>query len=326
MAAKDSNNRVPALEQGMTRFDWSDVQLFLLIAHVGSLRGASQRASLSVNSMRRRLQQLEKQMGGRLFVRSTSGVQLTEAGERLMAASSNMRAGALDVAGEISRTKLDRTQRMVIGVCEGLASYWLQDRLIELRALRPDLQVELRCQVAPFNVYAMEVDLSVHLAPPDHANLMVSRLAHIHEQYFAGAAFLDRNGWPSGPQDIANFDAVRRTGAAAMPVPPAADKHRRASRPGAIIVDSTAAQVRAISNDLGIGLLPTYVSLSGHNLVPLLNHAHWRRAVYLTYRKDLAEQNHVRAVINWLKKMFDSRRCPWFGDLYVPPDHFSGDG
>ena len=323
MTAKVSSNPVPGLEHRAgpesVRFDWNDLQLFLLVADSGSLRGASQNANMSVNSLRRRLHQLEKKMSCRLFVRDSFGAHLTESGERLMRASIGMQAAAAEVAAEISRVQLNRSNRVVIGVSDGLDSFWLQRKLAELKCIRGDLQIELQCHPTPPNVYAMQVDVSVQHTQPDHANLIVARLAHMHEQYFASSSYLSQKGVPGSMIDLQRHDRV------VLADPPFDNDDAfeitatDAVGSSLIKVRSVAAQVEAMGNQLGIGLLPTYVAASKGGLTSILNHHNRRHAIYLTYRRDIGQQGHVRSVINWLKEAFDSRKYPWFGETYVPP-------
>ncbi|WP_224704617.1 LysR family transcriptional regulator [Devosia aquimaris] len=65
-------------------FSWDDLRLFLEVARLGGLSAAAQVTGLSAATLGRRITALERQMGERLFVRSQTGYQLTEAGTNLL--------------------------------------------------------------------------------------------------------------------------------------------------------------------------------------------------------------------------------------------------
>jgi len=64
--------------------DFNDLDIFSVVATEGSLRRAAARLGLSQPVVSQRLTRLEKDLGSKLVVRSTSGIQLTDAGERLV--------------------------------------------------------------------------------------------------------------------------------------------------------------------------------------------------------------------------------------------------
>ena len=65
-------------------FDLPDLRLFIHVAEARSLTGGAQRAHLSTAAASTRMKALEGQLGSRLFYRSSQGVELTPAGERLL--------------------------------------------------------------------------------------------------------------------------------------------------------------------------------------------------------------------------------------------------
>jgi DNA-binding transcriptional LysR family regulator len=65
-------------------FDLSDLRLFIHIAESTSLTGAAKRAHLSVAAVSGRIKSLEAQLRSRLLYRTSRGIELTPAGERLL--------------------------------------------------------------------------------------------------------------------------------------------------------------------------------------------------------------------------------------------------
>ena len=67
--------------------NWDDVRLFLALARNGSARAAAADLGLSHTTIARRAEQLEGDLGTRLFDRDVSGYRLTGAGEAMMASA-----------------------------------------------------------------------------------------------------------------------------------------------------------------------------------------------------------------------------------------------
>lgn len=65
-------------------FDLPDLRLFIHVAEASSLTGGAQRAHLSTAAASTRMKALEGQLGSRLFYRSSHGIDLTPAGEKLL--------------------------------------------------------------------------------------------------------------------------------------------------------------------------------------------------------------------------------------------------
>lgn len=73
-----------------TPSSWDDLRLFLHIGRAGSLTAAATSLGVSHATVFRRLQQLEAQLGVRLFERSRSGYTLTVAGHDLLRVAADM--------------------------------------------------------------------------------------------------------------------------------------------------------------------------------------------------------------------------------------------
>jgi len=83
-----------------------DLAFFALVADTGSISAAALQGGLDASTVSRRVAQLEKTLGSRLFSRSGRGVDLTPQGETLLAYARQV--GALMAS---ARSALDSTQR-----------------------------------------------------------------------------------------------------------------------------------------------------------------------------------------------------------------------
>ena len=65
--------------------DWDDYKIFSAVARCGSVRGAAQDLGVHASTVTRRLDHFEKRLGVRLFVRSQTGLRLSQDGDEVVA-------------------------------------------------------------------------------------------------------------------------------------------------------------------------------------------------------------------------------------------------
>src|SRR5260370_38049864 len=85
--------------------DWDAARIFLEVVRCGSFRSAAERLELSINVVRRRIDEFERQIGATLFTRDVHGTRLTGEGALVVSAVERMEAAAFDlIRGSASGT------------------------------------------------------------------------------------------------------------------------------------------------------------------------------------------------------------------------------
>ena len=117
------------------------VEAFVQVARLGSVKAAADALALSSPALTRRVQALERHVGRPLFERRHQAVHLNPEGERLLAEI----GPALDELGDAMERAQGNAEllRLRLGVLPLFASHRLMPRLGELRALHPDLHIDL---------------------------------------------------------------------------------------------------------------------------------------------------------------------------------------
>ncbi|WP_395612383.1 LysR substrate-binding domain-containing protein [Allosphingosinicella sp.] len=117
------------------------VEAFVQTARLGSIKAAAESLSLSSPALSRRVQALERFVGKPLFERRHQAVLLNPDGEQLLTEI----GPALEELGHAMERASGHKElmRLKLAVLPLFASYRLMPRLGELRALFPDLHVEL---------------------------------------------------------------------------------------------------------------------------------------------------------------------------------------
>src|SRR6476469_1209422 len=74
--------------------DWDAARIFLEVVRSGSFRSAAERLDLSINVVRRRIDDFERQIGATLFTRDVHGTRLTAEGSLVVSAVERMEAAS----------------------------------------------------------------------------------------------------------------------------------------------------------------------------------------------------------------------------------------
>jgi DNA-binding transcriptional LysR family regulator len=304
--------------------DWESVRLFLEVVRRGSFRSAAEYLGQSVNVLRRRVDEIEHQMGVALLTRHVDGVRTTTEGEQILAAAEQMEAASFNLMRARDRAVPALAGEVRIAVTEGLGTFWLAPRLVEFQKSYPRLLVDLSCAMRSADVLRLEAEAGVQLLKPTAPDLKVVRLGRLHAMLFAGQAYIDTYGKPTTREELLKHRIVLQV----------ADQ--TASRelydqlfPGvpqtgfvALRTNVSSAHYWAIAKGAGIGWLPTYAGAIGARVVPvdIGPDVLFSFDIWLTYHPDANRIPRVRKTIDWIIESFDSKEFPWFGDEFLHPN------
>jgi len=123
--------------------DWDDLKHVAALAETGSVRRAGARLGLHGATVARHVERLETRLGVRLFARTRRGMEVTEAGLRLVATYREM-AGSLDaLEHELQAAGPALAGPATLHVTEALATGWLIPRLREFTIRYPEIQLQV---------------------------------------------------------------------------------------------------------------------------------------------------------------------------------------
>ena len=113
------------LEVGPHLQHWEGARVLLAVIRKGSLRRAANEMSISVMVARQRIEEFEREIGARLFVRDRRGTRLTAEGESVFATVERMEAASLDLLRTQNSLMQSLSGPVRIRVPDGLGSFWL---------------------------------------------------------------------------------------------------------------------------------------------------------------------------------------------------------
>jgi len=313
----------PKGPSALNRLSWDNMRLLLALADAGSFRSAAVVAGVSLNTIRSKIDRLERQFGTPLLRRSVEGARLTQEGQELVSIARQM-AALGSTASRVQRAGTQRSHSTVnISVTEGLGTFWLVPRLVEFRAAHPDIRINLQCDMTPPDVLFRDVDVAVQLTKPTSPDLIARRVGTMHLMPFASDSYLRQFGTPKSVADAAGHQLVwQQADQVAVDALPLFVDAGLADSMIALQTNTSSAHYWAVSKGAGIGFLPTYARALSRSTRPLDIGVQLRRDIYIVHHPDAVRFPEVRQALDWLGEAFDKTKFPWFADEFIHPDEF----
>lgn len=282
--------------------NWDDIRIFLAVARHGSLRAAGRALGVSQPTVGRRLAAFEQTFGGpTLFDRLPDGLRLNAAGEALVAAAERLENAALALERRRVATSPGLSGTVRVSVGEWAEGFLAQHCGRGADGLPPGITLELVESPQTANLARRDADLALRHGVPEAGNLLVSKVGAI-----AGALYQRRHDGPPPPNPephwITYTEEQAHYGSARW-----LDQHIR-NTGGRVVLRATGLAVRleAIRAGVGTGLLPCYAG----DRDPLLERvsgpvAELAADYWVIVHRDLRRAACVRAVIEWIRLLFD---------------------
>jgi DNA-binding transcriptional LysR family regulator len=179
-----------------------EVLLFLCVARTGSLTSAARELGQAPSTVGRRLDELERRLGAKLFERTPRGVTLTPAGTLYQSEVATI-PGLLASAEERIQQFLSAPAGELRIVSPGGLWDFVADAAITYRRLYPDVLLELvqRSANLPSTLYSTElmVRASRRSPPPDRIQ---RKLGDLRMTLCAAPSWLERHGPVTAPSGI----------------------------------------------------------------------------------------------------------------------------
>lgn len=277
--------------------DWSLYRTFLEIARSGSLSAAARTLGITHPTARRHLEELEQQLGGRLFTRSTRGLVLTGLAERMVPEVSRIEASI----GAIARLASERAGSVHgavrISASEVMGTEVLPSMLARIRALHPGLTFELILSDSETDILRRDADLAVRMVRPRQTSLVARRVGTIKVGFYAHRNWLAEHGAPSSFEQLLAAPNVigqdrRRTLADALKI-----DQTRLHQSLVLATDSDVAQIAALRAALGVGVMQLPLAAREPTLVRVLPKLDHRMEVWLVTHPDLRSSTRVQSAM-----------------------------
>ena len=190
-----------------------EMSLFVEVAKAMSFARAAEASGTPNSSLSRRIADLERAVGVRLFNRTTRSIELTEAGALYYARCREIVEAARiahEQLGDLAETPRGRLR---IATTAEFARLFLGPLLAEYTARYPHVTIEMDLAANKVDLIAQNFDLALRIGPQPDSGLISRQLGIVRTALFAAPAHLARFGTPQQPEDLANQPTIRNLNA-----------------------------------------------------------------------------------------------------------------
>ena len=257
--------------------DLNDIAMFVQVVRHGSFAGAARRLGLPPNTVSRRIQQLEAQLGTRLMQRSTRRLTLTSAGR----AFHERCAGAVDGLVEAGQALITGSQQpsglVRVAATADFFDFFPMEWVAGFLAAHPLVRVDFVLSDARADLIAEQIDIAFRGgALPDSGYVGRKLLGARTDGMVASPAYIAARGAPATLQDLADHDCVTSphpSGRALWRLAGPGGAEEEVQVGGRFSGNTAQALRKAALAGLGIALLPPTMArldLEAGRLVPVL--------------------------------------------------------
>jgi DNA-binding transcriptional LysR family regulator len=177
------------------------------VVETGSFSAAAREREVSQAAVARQIAQLEEHFGVRLLHRTTRKLSLTDDGQMLVGLARPVLDGVDGIEAALGQLRASAVGLVRVGV-RVTGSRFLAQHLPTLLADHPGLKVELVVSDRFGDMVEDRLDLAVRLGEVMDASLVVRRSGTASFVVVAAPSYIERNGRPSTPADLASHTCI----------------------------------------------------------------------------------------------------------------------
>lgn len=259
--------------------DLNDIAMFVQVVRCGSFAEAARRLGVPPNTVSRRIQQLETQLGTRLMQRSTRKLTLTSAGQGFHARCAGAVDGLADAGQELMSGSQEPSGLVRVAAIADFFDFFPMEWVADFLAAHPRVRLDFVLSDAPADLIAEQIDVAFRGGPLRDSGYVGRQLLGARGfGMVASPSYIAARGVPGTLQDVARHDCV-------TPAHPSGHTTWRLTGPDGVEEEvqvagrfngNTAQALRkATQAGLGIALLPSAMArldVQAGLLVPVLPH------------------------------------------------------
>jgi DNA-binding transcriptional LysR family regulator len=290
------------------------VKTFVIAARYQGFSEAARQLGIAPSVIAKRIAQLEKALGTRLFERTTRSVQLTEAGEKLYARAGELVAGFEDLLQSVERDESRLVGHIHVVAPNTLTLTYLGQVLTDFLAENDKITMAITLQDEAVNPADRGFDIAINGRSASYEGVVDIPLCPTRVVACAAPAYLARKGPPAHPAELADHDCLvfRATGMSWQFHSPRGAVHIDVAP--RLFADDNLTLLRAAVAGMGISVMPLYVArnaLATGALVKVLDdyplQENWFRAFVPRRRLGVAR---ITALVEYIKNRMQTAQWP----------------
>jgi len=262
--------------------------------------------TLSQSAVSRQISALEDEITTPLFQRHARGLTLTDEGEMLYAAVSDVLTRLAQAEEALKNVREAPRGTLKVTTSHGIGAYWLVPRLNKFLLECPEVELHLVMDDRELDLAQREADLAIRMRAPVQADLIQRKLFTVHYHVYATQSYLDAHGTPQQFEDMAEHTVIAYGETAAPEIRDVnwlieQSRRRPAGKGRAIRINNVTGILGAALSGMGIAAVPDYVAAEHPELIRVLPDVPGPSFdVHLVYADALRQSKRVAAFREFL--------------------------
>ena len=251
------------------------MRLFVRVADAGSFSKAADEAGIGQPTVSRRIQDLEHRLNAQLFNRTTRSLSLTEAGERFYERATHIVQEFEAAEAEAQGLDHEPVGLLRVTAINSLGRVLIAPLISKFLKKYPHIRMDLVLDDNIVDLVESGIDLGLRMGSLTDSSLMAKRLVSSQRYLVASPQYLEENGVPQRPEDLANHQCLlfRQINNATEWTFTRGDEHVAVVVNGRVKSSSGEVLKRAAVDGMGIFITADWTSreeLEAGELVPIL--------------------------------------------------------
>lgn len=282
-----------------------DLSYFVELSNTLNFSRASERIGISQPSLSTAIKRLETSIGTSLFIRSKTGVTLTQAGKRLLAHTKELLQLWESVKSETLASHYEIEGCISFGCHPSVALYALSHFLPKLMADYPKLEIQMKHDLSRKiveGIINLSIDIGIAVNPIRHPDLIIQKLSDDIVTFWHSSAHKNtQQKLQSGEAVIICDPELMQTQWLLKRLQKSGFKYNR-------LLTSCSLEVIAnlTAHGAGIGILPASVAsaTSTHKLNSIAKMPVYHDEVCLVYRHENRHIKSIQTISGAIKQYF----------------------
>ncbi len=297
--------------------DFNDVALFVQVVRCGSFSEAGRRLGMPPNTVSRRIQELEDQLGARLMQRSTRKLTLTDAGQEFHDRCATAVDGLEQASQDLTAGSRVPSGLVRVGATANFLDFYTPQLVAAFLKTYPQVRLEFLLDDAIADLIADRIDVAFRGGSGDGSGYVAHRMPITPIGLFASPDYLKRRGAPRTLAELASHDcltAPRQSGHSVWRLQGPKGIEEQVEVSGTFAASTTRALHLAAVAGLGIALLPraiTAADIAAGRLVPVLPQYERRnQSMCVVYPSHRQVSPAVKAFVASVMRRFEEELTP----------------
>lgn len=184
-----------------------DLKIFIQIFEKKNLTLVAELNQTTPSVISKRLTQLEKNFGARLFHRTTRNIQYTDEGQRLYAQSQQLLEMVDDYESEWGE-QTEPSGLIRVTASASFARLYLMPLMLQFLKKHPKIKISFELSDKVLDIVAEGIDLAIRGAQMNDSTLVAKKLGPSPEVLCATQAYLDNSPPLETPADLQNHNCI----------------------------------------------------------------------------------------------------------------------